>query len=63
VKGFPTIPRMPPNFNIVLNLGFSKKLMKKWFNNQKFHTVASNILNQVVAPLFTENFLMISSIT
>jgi len=28
-EGFPTIPRMPPNFNIVFNLGFSKTSMKK----------------------------------
>jgi hypothetical protein len=33
-EAFPTIPRMPPNSNIVFNLGFSKNSMKKWFNNQ-----------------------------
>jgi hypothetical protein len=33
-EGFPTIPRTPPNSTIVYNLVFSKKSMKKWFNNQ-----------------------------
>jgi hypothetical protein len=33
-EDFPKIPRRPPNSNIVLNLGFSKNSIKKWFNNQ-----------------------------
>jgi hypothetical protein len=33
-EDFPTISIMPPNSNIVFNLGFSKNSMKKWFNNQ-----------------------------
>jgi hypothetical protein len=33
-EGFPIVPRMPPNSNVVFNLGFSKELIKKWINNQ-----------------------------
>jgi hypothetical protein len=33
-EGFPKIPRTPPNSNVVFNLVFSKKLVKKWINSQ-----------------------------
>jgi len=33
-RGLSNNTKNTPNFNIVFNLGFSKKPMKKWFNNQ-----------------------------
>jgi hypothetical protein len=46
---FSTIQKMPSNSNIVFNLGFEWKYGSII---TKFHIVAPNDLNQVIAPLF-----------
>ncbi len=55
-EGFPIISRMPPSSNIVFNRGLSKNSVKNGSIINRFHAIAPNILNQVVAPLFIENF-------
>jgi len=61
--GLPNNTKNAPNFQYSIQSWFFQKI--QWKNDSifnRFHTVALNNLNQVVAPLFIEIVLMISSI-